>query len=108
MSENFLILNSYLTEMLAIDLAQQRHHFDVSDVSLDNYVISHRSAVKNLGVTIDSTLSCDRHIKEITKIAFFTSCHNSYMSPFYWPGHASVDAAWPPAFPGESSLADYG
>lgn len=56
--------------MLVSGLARQRHHFDVSDVSLDNCVISHRSAAKNLGVTIDSTLSFDRHIKEITKIAF--------------------------------------
>uniref|UniRef100_A0A671Y9A2 Reverse transcriptase domain-containing protein n=1 Tax=Sparus aurata TaxID=8175 RepID=A0A671Y9A2_SPAAU len=71
MSENFLLLNWEKTEMLVIAPARQRHHVDQVTVTLDNCVISQSSTVKNLGVTFDSTLSFDQHIKEITKIAFY-------------------------------------
>ena len=56
--------------MLVIAPARQRHHVDQVTVTLDNCVISQSSTFKNLGVTFDSALSFDQHIKEI-KIAFY-------------------------------------
>ena len=44
-------------------------------VTLNNHVISQSSTVKNLGVTFDSTLSSDQHIKEMTMFAFY-QLHN--------------------------------
>ena len=67
----FLPLNSDETKILVIAPAEQRHHVDNVTVTLDNWVISQSSTVKNLGVTFDSILSFDHHIKEITKIAFY-------------------------------------
>ena len=75
MSENFLLLNSDKTEMLVIGPA--RHHVDQVTTTLDNCVISQSSPVKNLGFTLDSTLSFDQHIKEITKITFCQLRNNS-------------------------------
>ena len=40
------------------------------------------STVKNLGVTFDSTLSLDQHIKEITKIAFYHLCNIAEIRSF--------------------------
>ena len=57
--------------MLVIAPARQRHHADKVSVTLNNCVISQSSTIKNLGVTFNSTLSFDQHIKEITKIAFY-------------------------------------
>ena len=57
--------------MLVIAPARRRHHVDQVTVTLDNCVISQSSTIKNLGVTFDSTLSFDQHIKEITKIAVY-------------------------------------
>uniref|UniRef100_A0A4W6F8H6 Reverse transcriptase domain-containing protein n=1 Tax=Lates calcarifer TaxID=8187 RepID=A0A4W6F8H6_LATCA len=71
MSQNFLLLNSDKTEMLVIGPARYRHQFDHVTISLDNCVISQSTTAKNLGVTLDRTLSFDQHIKDITKTAFF-------------------------------------
>ena len=82
MSEKFLLLNSEKTEMLVIAPARQRHHVDQVTVTLDNCVISQSSTVKNLGVTFDSTLSFDQHIKEITKITFYHLCNIAKIRSF--------------------------
>uniref|UniRef100_A0A4W6FHD0 Reverse transcriptase domain-containing protein n=1 Tax=Lates calcarifer TaxID=8187 RepID=A0A4W6FHD0_LATCA len=71
MSQNFLLLNSDKTEMLVIGPARYRHQFDHVTISLDSCVISQSTTAKNLGVTLDRTLSFDQHIKDITKTAFF-------------------------------------
>ena len=57
--------------MLVVGPARHRHQFDQVTVTLVNCVISQSVAAKNLGVTFDLSLSFDKHIKEITKTAFF-------------------------------------
>ncbi|XP_068191806.1 uncharacterized protein [Antennarius striatus] len=71
MSSNFLLLNPDKTEMLIIGPARHSNQFQNLTISVDNCLITHSSTVKNLGVTLDSTLAFDKHIKEVTKIAFF-------------------------------------
>uniref|UniRef100_A0A667Z0D5 Reverse transcriptase domain-containing protein n=1 Tax=Myripristis murdjan TaxID=586833 RepID=A0A667Z0D5_9TELE len=71
MSLNFLLLNSDKTEMLVVGPPRHRHCFEQLTVLLDNCVISQSVAAKNLGVTFDPCLSFDRHIKDITKTAYF-------------------------------------
>ncbi|XP_078139509.1 uncharacterized protein LOC144539314 [Centroberyx gerrardi] len=71
MSLNFLRLNANKTEMLVVGPKTQLPL--VSDLTLNfgDSLITQSPTVKNLGVTFDSALSFDAHIKEITKIAFF-------------------------------------
>ena len=40
-------------------------------LQLDGFSVSAKAVVKNLGVTIDSELSLQAHINNITRVAFF-------------------------------------
>ncbi len=74
MTSNFLLLNSDKTEILLIglligpkDSAQNLLDYNLQ---LDGCTVT-SSTVKNLGVILDSNLSFENHISNVTKTAFF-------------------------------------
>ena len=71
MSQNFLLLNADKTEMLVVGPPNQRGLFEDISLTFDTCHVSQSSTIKNLGVTLDSSLSLSAHIKNVTKIAFF-------------------------------------
>ncbi|KAF4085663.1 hypothetical protein AMELA_G00097960 [Ameiurus melas] len=96
MLTNFPLLNSDKTEILLLGPRVARSNLSDHMVTLDGLSVSSCSAVKDLGVIIDSSLSFDAHVDNITRIAFFhlrniskikTYCH--YMMRKYWFMHSS-------------------
>ena len=71
MSQNFLRLNASKTEILVVGPTNQLPLLTDLRLNIDGCIITPHHTVKNLGVTFDSTLSFDRHIREITQTAFF-------------------------------------
>ncbi|KAF7690371.1 hypothetical protein HF521_012175, partial [Silurus meridionalis] len=69
MLDNFLLLNSNKTEVLLLGL-HATSKFSKYVASLDGF-LSVCTAVKDLGVIIDSSLSFEAHMNNITRIAFF-------------------------------------
>ncbi len=62
MTTNFLLLNSDKTEILLIG--------PKNSTGVDGYTVT-SSTVKNMGVILDSNLSFENHISNVTKTAFF-------------------------------------
>ncbi|XP_017330014.2 heterogeneous nuclear ribonucleoprotein A0a isoform X1 [Ictalurus punctatus] len=71
MLTNFLLLNSDKTEILLLGPRVARSNLSDHMVTLDGLSVSSCTAVKDLGVIIDSSLSFDAHVDNITRIAFF-------------------------------------
>ena len=68
MSENFLKLNEDKTEILIIGSDEQRASITSR---LGNLAKVNNTSVKNLGVILDSELNFNKHISNVTKVAFF-------------------------------------
>ena len=68
MSDNFLKLNREKTEVLIIGDREEREKLSNHMKTLD---FSPKDKARNLGVIIDSELSFESHIKNVTKIAFY-------------------------------------
>ncbi len=66
MTNNFLLLNSDKTEILLIGPKNSTHNL----LDLDGCTVT-SSTVRNLGVILDSNLSFENHISNVTKTAFF-------------------------------------
>ncbi|XP_061132389.1 uncharacterized protein LOC133152633 [Syngnathus typhle] len=71
MSLNFLRLNPDKTEMLIIGPIRYQQFFKETAITIDNRTITQSDTVTNLGVIFDQTLSFQKHIKNITRFAFF-------------------------------------
>ncbi len=71
MLTNFLLLNSDKTEILLLGSRVARNKLSDHMVTLDGLPVSSCVAVKDLGVIIDSSLSFNAHVDNITRIAFF-------------------------------------
>ncbi len=69
MTSNFLLLNSDKTEIYLLDLKTVHRISWITIATRRMYVTS--STVKNLGVILDSNLSFENHISNVTKTAFF-------------------------------------
>ncbi|XP_053536545.1 uncharacterized protein LOC128632878 [Ictalurus punctatus] len=67
----FLLFNSDKTEILVLGPRVARDKLSDHMVTLDGLSISSCTAVKDLGLIIDSSLSFDGHVDNITRIAFF-------------------------------------
>ncbi len=68
MTNNFLLLNSDKTEILFIG---PKNVHRISWITICNGCPVTSSKVKNLGVILDSNLSFENHISNVTKTAFF-------------------------------------
>ncbi|XP_030638841.1 uncharacterized protein LOC115819469 [Chanos chanos] len=71
MLTNFLSLNSEKTEVLVLGTRAARSKLSDRIVTLDGLSFSSCAAVKDLGVIIDSSLSIEAHVDNITRLAFF-------------------------------------
>ncbi|XP_053477756.1 uncharacterized protein LOC128605914 [Ictalurus furcatus] len=71
MLTNFLLLNSDKTEILLLGSRVARNNLSDHMVTLDGLSVSTCTAVKDLEVIIDSSLSFDAYVDNITRIAFF-------------------------------------
>ncbi len=70
MTSNFLLLNSDKTEILLIGPKDSPQNLLDYNLQLDGCNVT-SSTVKNLGVILDSNLSFENHISNVTKTAFF-------------------------------------
>ncbi len=70
MTSNFLLLNSDKTEILLIGPKNSTPNLLDYNLQLDGCTVT-SSTVKNLGVILDSNLSFENHISNVTKTAFF-------------------------------------
>ncbi len=70
MTNNFLLLNSDKTEILLIGPNNSTRNLLDYNLQLDGCPVT-SSTVKNLGVILDSNLSFEKHISNVTKTAFF-------------------------------------
>ncbi len=70
MTSNFLLLNSDKTEILLIGPKNSTQNLLDYNLQLDGCNVT-SSTVKNLGVILDSNLSFENHISNVTKTAFF-------------------------------------
>ncbi len=70
MTSNFLLLNSDKTEVLLIGPKDSTQNLLDYNLQLDGCTVT-SSTVKNLGVILDSNLSFENHISNVTKTAFF-------------------------------------
>ncbi|XP_053337506.1 uncharacterized protein LOC128509700 [Clarias gariepinus] len=68
---NFLLLNPDKTEVLVIGPHTARSKILDHTVTLDGLSVPSSATVKDLGVIIDSSLSFEAHVDNITRIAFF-------------------------------------
>ncbi len=70
MTSNFLLLNSDKTEILLIGPKNSTQNLLDHNLQLDGCNVT-SSTVTNLGVILDSNLSFENHISNVTKTAFF-------------------------------------
>ncbi len=70
MTNNIILLNSDKTEILLIGPKNSTQNLLDHSLQLDGCPVP-SSAVKNLGVVLDSNLSFENHISHVTKTAFF-------------------------------------
>ena len=67
-----LKLNPSKTELLLIGTKQQRKHFlSLFLTSILDHDTSPASSARNIGVTFDSKLKCDHHIRQICKSCYY-------------------------------------
>ncbi len=70
MTNNFILLNSDKTEILLNGPKNSTQNILDHNLKLDGCTVT-SSTVKNLGVILDSNLSFENHISNVTKAAFF-------------------------------------
>ncbi|KAF7696006.1 hypothetical protein HF521_006100, partial [Silurus meridionalis] len=71
MTHNFLLLNSDKTEILLIGPKTSIQKLQHLNLHLDGCSVTTSSTVNDLGVILDSNLSFNNHINQVTKAAFF-------------------------------------
>ena len=71
MTQNFLLLNSDKTEIMVVGPKSLRHNLSAYMLNIDGISITSIAVIKDLGVTLDSDLSFDAHIKNISRVAFY-------------------------------------
>nr|XP_049600686.1 radical S-adenosyl methionine domain-containing protein 1, mitochondrial isoform X1 [Syngnathus scovelli] len=90
MSLNFLRLSPDKTEMLLIGPTRYQHLFKETTITIDNSTITQSDTVANLGVIFDQTLSFQKHIKNITRVAFFHLRNVAKIRPILSTGDAET------------------
>ncbi len=69
-SRNFLKLNIDKTVVLLVGTKSNLSKSNSFSLSVDNSIISSSTQVKRLGVILDSTLSFEKHVNNITRSAY--------------------------------------
>lgn len=82
MQNNFLKLNTEKTEILLVGPKSMLTKPYTFTLNIDDSPVHSTATVKNLGITFDSTLSFDHHIKSVTKTAFFHLRNIARLRPF--------------------------
>ena len=70
MTQNFLLLNSDKTEIMVVGPKSLRRNVSAYMPNIDGISITSSAVIKDLGVTLDSDLAFDAHIKNISRVAF--------------------------------------
>jgi hypothetical protein len=71
MNMNMLILNQDKTELIVFSSKHQAKKMGNLSMQLGNHTLNAATSVKNLGVTMDSSLSMDTHVSDICKSCFY-------------------------------------
>ncbi|XP_078103106.1 uncharacterized protein LOC144515831 [Sander vitreus] len=71
MQHNFLKLNSDKTEFLLIGSKSTLSKINNPTLTIDGTIVSPSPQARNLGVSFDSTLSLEPHIRHVIKTSFF-------------------------------------
>ena len=71
MAQNFLLLNSDKTEIMVVGPKSLRNNLSAYMPNIDGISITSSAVIKDLGVTLDSDLAFDAHIKNISRVAFY-------------------------------------
>ena len=71
MTQNHLLLNSDKTEIMVVGPKSLRHKLSAYMPNIDGISITSSAVIKDLGVTLDSDLAFDAHIKNISRVAFY-------------------------------------
>ncbi len=59
-------------------------------LSIDNYIITPSFQINSLGVILDSTLSFETHVNNVTRSAYFYLCNISSLLPFFTPNTTAI------------------